>query len=96
MRITVSGLRSSWLALATKRSCAANASAAGASSRPASAQPRAHAITVAPTSAIRYWLPSSASAASACSGVSVRPRWPAISQYDTAISSATDTVKIPP
>ena len=36
VRITVSGLRSSWLALATKRACLSKASAIEASSRPAS------------------------------------------------------------
>ena len=79
VRITVSGLRSSWLALAAKRSRAANASAAPRSSRPASAQPSAVATSVAPANAIAYWRSSSRSAASASADDSVRSRCPRIS-----------------
>ncbi len=80
VRITVSGLRSSWLALATKRSCASNARAIGASWRPANSQPTPPASSAAPSSASPYWKASwfSATVASACG--SVRPRWRPTSQ----------------
>ena len=96
VRMIVSGLRSSCPALATKRSRAANASAADASSRPASAQPSVVATSVAPRSAIRYCVPSCASAASASGAGRVRSRWRPINQYDAAIRIATKTTNSPP
>ena len=53
VRITVSGLRSSWLAFATNRSRASSARAIEPSSRPAKYHPSALATSVAPASASR-------------------------------------------
>ena len=80
VRITVSGLRSSWLALATKRSWASNARSIGASCRPANSQPTPAATSAAPASASPYWRPSVRRAAAASAGGSVRSRWRPTSQ----------------